>query len=154
MEVGNGMPEYLLLLKLDKKRLLETIDTLRKLPKKPNSGVDLEHTMNIFGTWHVAVWFNSDNSSHPSSYLPPYWIHQRKPCRKQRRKLRNSPLQVKVCAQGFEDKKMLYAHRELLRLTELVACASILLLIINHLFNLSSFIHNSFSNVLDYGHCI
>ncbi len=69
MEVGNTMPEYLLLLKLDKKKLLETIDTLRKLPKKPNSGVDLEHTMNIFGTWHVAVWFNSDNSSHAMDFI-------------------------------------------------------------------------------------
>ena len=63
------MPEYLLLLKLDKKRLLETIDTLRKLPKKPHSGVELEHTMNIFGTWHVAVWFNSDNSSHAIDFI-------------------------------------------------------------------------------------
>ncbi len=69
MEVGNTMPEYLLLLKLDKKKLLETIDTLRKLPKKPNSGVDLEHTMNIFGTWHVAVWFSSDNSSHAMDFI-------------------------------------------------------------------------------------
>ena len=63
------MPEYLLLLKLDKKRLLETIDTLRKLPKKPHSGVELEHTMNIFGTWHVAVWFNSDNSSRAIDFI-------------------------------------------------------------------------------------
>ena len=69
MEVGNIMPEYLLLLKLDKNRLLETMDTLRKLPKKPHSGVDLEHTMNIFGTWHVAVWFNSDNSSHAIDFI-------------------------------------------------------------------------------------
>lgn len=69
MEVGNTMPEYLLLLKLDKKKLLETIDTLRKLPKKPNSGVDLEHTMNIFGTWHVAVWFSSDNSAQAMDFI-------------------------------------------------------------------------------------
>jgi hypothetical protein len=69
MEVGNGMPEYLLLLKLDKNRMLETIDTLRKLPNKPQSGVDLEHTMNIFGTWHVAVWFSSDNSAQAIDFI-------------------------------------------------------------------------------------
>jgi len=63
------MQEYLLLLKLDKKRLLETIDTLRKLPKKPSSGVDLEHTMNIFGTWHVAVWFSSNNSAQAIDFI-------------------------------------------------------------------------------------
>jgi len=37
MEVGNGMPEYLLLLKLDKNRMLETIDTLRKLTQQTRS---------------------------------------------------------------------------------------------------------------------
>ena len=63
------MPEYLLLLKLDKKRLLETINTLRSLPKKPSSGVDLEYTMNIFGTWHVAVWFSSDNSTQAIEFI-------------------------------------------------------------------------------------
>ena len=68
-EVGNSMPEYLLLLKLDKAKLLETIDTLRKLPKNPSSGVDLEYTMNIFGTWHVAVWFSADKSSHAIEFI-------------------------------------------------------------------------------------
>jgi len=63
------MPEYMLLLKLDKNKLIKTIDTLRKLPKKPHSGVTLEHTMNIFGTWHVAVWFNSDDSSHAIEFI-------------------------------------------------------------------------------------
>ena len=63
------MQEYLLLLKLDKKKLLETIDTLRNLPKKPHSGVNLEHTMNIFGTWHVAVWFSSDNSTQAIDFI-------------------------------------------------------------------------------------
>ena len=69
MEVGNSMPEYLLLLKLDKAKLLETINTLRNLPRKPSSGVDLEYTMNILGTWDVAVWFSSDNSSHAIDFV-------------------------------------------------------------------------------------
>ena len=63
------MPKYLLLLKLNKAKLLETIGTLRKLPKNPSSGVDLDYTMNIFGTWHVAVWFSSDNSARAIDFI-------------------------------------------------------------------------------------
>lgn len=63
------MQEYLLLLKLDKSKLLETINTLRKLPNKPSSGVDLEYVMNIFGTWDVAVWFSSDNSTQAIEFI-------------------------------------------------------------------------------------
>jgi hypothetical protein len=63
------MNEYLLLLALDKAKLLETIDTLRKLPRKPSPGVDLNYTMNIFGTWHVAVWFSSDNSAQAMDFI-------------------------------------------------------------------------------------
>ena len=62
MEVGNVMSEYLLLLKLNKAKLLEAIDSLRKLPRNPSPGVDLDYTMNIFGTWDVAIWFDADNS--------------------------------------------------------------------------------------------
>jgi len=63
------MSEYLLLLKLNKSKLLETIDALRNLPRNPSPGVDLDYTMNIFGTWHVAVWFSSDNSAHAIDFI-------------------------------------------------------------------------------------
>ena len=63
------MSEYLLLLRLDKAKLLEAIDALRKIPETPIPGVDLEYTMNIFGTWHVAVWFSSDNSSQAIEFI-------------------------------------------------------------------------------------
>jgi hypothetical protein len=63
------MSEYLLLLALDKAKLLETIDVLRKLPRKPSPGVDLNYTMNVFGTWHVAVWFSSDNSIQAAEFI-------------------------------------------------------------------------------------
>ncbi len=63
------MSEYLLLLRLNKAKLLEAIDALRKIPEKPIPGVDLEYTMNIFGTWHVAVWFSSDNSSQAIEFI-------------------------------------------------------------------------------------
>jgi hypothetical protein len=63
------MPEYVVLLKLDRKKLLETMETLRSLPRKPSSGIDLEYTMNIFGTWDVALWFNSSNSSQAIDFI-------------------------------------------------------------------------------------
>jgi hypothetical protein len=63
------MQEYLLLLKLDKSKLLETINILRSLPSKPSSGVDLEYVMNIFGSWDVAVWFSSDNSTQAMEFI-------------------------------------------------------------------------------------
>jgi len=63
------MSKYLLLLKLDKSKLLETIDALRNLPKNPSSGVDVNYTMNIFGTWHVAVWFSSDKSAEAIDFI-------------------------------------------------------------------------------------
>ncbi|MDH5624326.1 MAG: hypothetical protein OEY39_07665 [Candidatus Bathyarchaeota archaeon] len=63
------MVEYLLLLALDKAKLLETIDALRKLPRNPSPGVDLNYTMNIFGTWHVAIWFSSNNSIQAAEFI-------------------------------------------------------------------------------------
>lgn len=63
------MSEYLLLLRLNKAKLLEAIDALRKIPENPIPGVDLEYTMNIFGTWHVAVWFSSDNSTQAIEFI-------------------------------------------------------------------------------------
>jgi len=68
-EVENSMPEYLLLLRIDKSKLLETIDTLRNLPENPSSGVDLEYIMNIFGAWDVAVWFSSDKSTQAIEFI-------------------------------------------------------------------------------------
>jgi len=63
------MSEYLLLLRLNKAKLLEAIDALRKIPKNPIPGVDLDYTMNIFGTWHVAVWFSSNNSTQAIEFI-------------------------------------------------------------------------------------
>ena len=54
---------------IDKSKLLETINTLRNLPNKPYLGVDLEYVMNIFGSWDVAVWFSSDNSTQAIEFI-------------------------------------------------------------------------------------
>jgi len=63
------MPKYLLLLRLDKSKLLETIDALRNLPRNPSSGVELNYTMNIFGTWHIGVWFSCDKSTQAIDFI-------------------------------------------------------------------------------------
>ena len=56
------MTEYLALLKLSPTKIIDTINDLRKLPRKPSPGVKMEYVMNVFGTWDVALWFDADNS--------------------------------------------------------------------------------------------
>jgi len=63
------MTEYLVLLKLDRGKLLETMNNLRDLPRKPISGIELQYTMNVLGTWDVAVWFSSDKSSDALDFI-------------------------------------------------------------------------------------
>ncbi len=57
------MPEYLVLMKLNPGKLVDTLGDIRKLEEKPVSGVDLCYSMNIFGAWDVGVWINAENSS-------------------------------------------------------------------------------------------
>jgi hypothetical protein len=64
--------DYLLLLKISPGKIIDVLNALRSLPDKPNSGVDLNYTMNIFGTWDVGLWFNADNASHAL-----YFVHKR-----------------------------------------------------------------------------
>lgn len=63
------MTEFLVLLKLSPGKLVEAIDTLRKLPTKPIHGVDLCYTMNIFGTWDVGVWFDAENTAQAIDFV-------------------------------------------------------------------------------------
>jgi uncharacterized protein with GYD domain len=53
--------EYLVLLKLNPAKLVDTMDALRDLPEKPGPGLDLHYLMNVFGTWDVAMWFDAEN---------------------------------------------------------------------------------------------
>jgi len=55
--------EYLVLLKLNPAKIINTLDALRDLPEKPGPGVDLHYMMNVFGTWDVAMWFDAENSA-------------------------------------------------------------------------------------------
>ena len=57
------MPEYLVLMKLNPGKIVDTLGDIRKLDDKPVSGVDLCYSMNIFGAWDVGIWINAENSS-------------------------------------------------------------------------------------------
>ena len=57
------MPEYLVLMKLNSGKIVETLGDIRKLEDQPVSGVDLRYSMNIFGAWDVGIWINAENSS-------------------------------------------------------------------------------------------
>ncbi len=56
------MPEYLVLMKLNPGKIVDTLGDIRKLDEKPVSGVDLYYSMNIFGSWDVGIWINAENS--------------------------------------------------------------------------------------------
>ena len=55
------MADYLLLLKISPRKIIDVLNTLRRLPNNPSDGVNLNYTMNIFGAWDVAVWFKAHN---------------------------------------------------------------------------------------------
>jgi len=53
--------EYLVLLKVNPAKMVKTMDALRDLPEKPGPGIDFRYVMNVFGTWDVAMWFDTDS---------------------------------------------------------------------------------------------
>ena len=57
------MAEYLVLMKLNPGKIIDTLGDIRKLDENPVSGVDLCYSMNIFGAWDVGIWINAENSS-------------------------------------------------------------------------------------------
>ena len=63
------MPEYLVLMKLNPNKIIETLDAIRNTDDKPLSGVNLRYSMNIFGSWDVAVWINADNNSKAADFV-------------------------------------------------------------------------------------
>jgi uncharacterized protein with GYD domain len=63
------MPEYLVLLKLNPAKLVDTLSTIRKIKEKPVSGVDLRYSMNIFGSWDVGVWINADDNAQATEFV-------------------------------------------------------------------------------------
>jgi len=57
------MPEYLVLMKLNPGKIVDTLGAIRNMEEKPVAGVDLCYSMNIFGAWDVGIWINAENSS-------------------------------------------------------------------------------------------
>jgi len=54
------MPEYLVLLKVNPAKLVETLEAIRKMDQKPVTGVDLQYSINIFGNWDAGLWINAE----------------------------------------------------------------------------------------------
>jgi hypothetical protein len=57
------MPEYLVLMKLNPGKIVDTLDDVRKIEENPVPGVDLCYSINIFGAWDVGMWINAEDSS-------------------------------------------------------------------------------------------
>ncbi len=64
-----NMGEYLLLLKVSPGKVIDVLDNLRNLPSKPSDGIDLDYTMNIFGTWDVGIWFKANKHEDAVGFL-------------------------------------------------------------------------------------
>ena len=56
-------------MKLNPAKVVDAIRTLRGLPEKPVSGVDLCYTMNIFGAWDVGVWIDAANNQQAIDFV-------------------------------------------------------------------------------------
>jgi hypothetical protein len=54
------MPEYLVLMKLNPAKLAETLDALRKMEQEPVAGVNLQYSVNIFGSWDAGLWVSAE----------------------------------------------------------------------------------------------
>ncbi len=63
------MSEYLVLLKLNPGKIIDSLSALRNLPATPVPGVDLRYAMNIFGAWEVGIWINAENSGQALEFV-------------------------------------------------------------------------------------
>ncbi len=63
------MTDYLVLMKINPGKILDTLGAIRNLSEKPVSGVDLCYTMNIFGAWDVGIWINAEDSEQALEFV-------------------------------------------------------------------------------------
>ncbi len=63
------MTEYMVLLKLNPGRIIDTLGAIRNLPTTPIPGVDLCYELNIFGAWDVGIWINAENSGQALEFV-------------------------------------------------------------------------------------
>jgi hypothetical protein len=61
------MPEYLVLMKLNPSKIAETLEALRKM--EPVAGVDLQYSINIFGSWDAGLWINAEEPSQTFQFV-------------------------------------------------------------------------------------
>ena len=63
------MHKYFVLLKTNPTKDEEIRQTLKKLPEQPYHGVRLYYTMNCFGTWNLALWFEAENKEYATEFI-------------------------------------------------------------------------------------
>jgi len=63
------MPEYLVLLKVNPAKLVETLEAIRKMEQKPIAGVDMQYSINIFGRWDAGLWIKAEENAQASQLV-------------------------------------------------------------------------------------
>ncbi len=63
------MYKYFVLLKTDPTRTNDVAQKLRRLPERPFQGVRLYYTMNCFGTWDLAMWFEAEKHDYVIDFV-------------------------------------------------------------------------------------
>jgi len=63
------MHKYFVLLKTNPTRTKDVTQKLRSFPERPFHGVRLYYTMNCFGTWNIAMWFEAENPDYVSDFV-------------------------------------------------------------------------------------
>jgi hypothetical protein len=63
------MAEYLVLLKLNPTKLMDTLGAIRNMDEKPVDGVDLKYSINIFGSWDAGVWIEAEESAQALAFV-------------------------------------------------------------------------------------
>jgi len=63
------MPEYLVLMKLNPAKIAETLAALRQMEQEPVAGVDLQYTINIFGSWDAGLWINAEDTNQTMEFV-------------------------------------------------------------------------------------
>ena len=69
LEENNSMTDYLVLMKLNPAKIMESLESIRNLSEKPVAGVDLCYTMNIFGAWDVGLWIDAKDSAQALEFV-------------------------------------------------------------------------------------
>jgi len=63
------MNKYFVLLKTDATRTKDITQKLRNLPEQPYHGVRLYYTMNCFGDYDLAIWFEAEKQDYAHDFV-------------------------------------------------------------------------------------